>query len=847
MRRLQLPGGAVLVLSVSLVLLSGSSANAVGPRVARLDPYLRRAAILAHQLDTPSTRARAMAHLRQLDHTVALEPDATPPAAVVRVAGHPSRNALSAIGAELVSHGAASRLVRVPLRALERLSALSGVRFVEAQARVRPRLDISVPLTGAQALHESDPTVTGAGVVYGSIDDGIDIRHPTFRNPDGTTRVEAFWDVCDESGDPPPGFEDFGGTLYTAEDINAELEGRNRFPHVDFGGHGTMTGGIGAGNGAGGEYVGMAPEAAIVVVAIFGLDAMGTCENSNVANDFGGGSSVVSEGARFIEWWAGDRPFVVNMSIGDHVGPHDGSSLLDRDLEEIATSAPGRALVAAAGNEAEGGVHAGVLLPADGQVFGIDAAGQFGYDGSVEIWYPADAQVEVRVRQGETCGRPVDKGEDWLADAYYVDNARDGVDARNGDNAALVEMYGDIQPAGDEELCTTACDAFTQRCGGDPFGAAGACFARCVSAWDAERVDCVENYVPRRGNGCNSTFYRCLAVSFTVELRAVGDEPVRVDLYGAGFATAIDAPGPDMTIGEPASSHGTIATAAFVHRGGQLAQGSLGDLTDYSSHGPLRDGRSKPEIAAPAELVTSAMADGYDPFGVTTSDDGLWMTLSGGTSAASPHAAGAVALLLQEHPEATLEAIHEALGRGADADSHTDTPPNDGWGWGKLRVDRALTALQDVPTDADGDGFGDAAEGGLDCDDSSAEVGPRIGEIVGNGKDDDCDGEIDEPLPEGGFFERFDPVCPDEVSVDGGTDGGPAASDAGPDGSVDVDAGDGEQDGGTTLPPGKHARGGGCSCRTAPVDGSEDFGLLAGLGLALALAASRRRRAPSDQ
>jgi subtilisin family serine protease len=834
----------------------GLAAVALGPGtvtasptepVARLDPYLARAAALAAAPNTPSAAPGARAGLARLDRIVGLDLSADPPAAIVRVAGRPTDRALARIGARRISRGHVTELVWVRLRDLPALAALPGVVAVESLGRLERRLDVAGPLVGATALHAADPSVTGAGVVYGSIDDGIDIRHPTFRNPDGTTRVEAFWDVCDESGRPPPGFEELGGTLYTREDIDAALAGdEDSFPHVDFGGHGTMTGAIGAGSGNDGEYVGMAPGAAIVVVVIpLAGGPLDSCENQDIGL-FGSVDSLISEPARFIEATAADRPFVINMSLGEHLGPHDGTSLLDTELEAIATAAPGRALVAAAGNEGRGGLHAGVLLPADGTIYDLNFGGGFDDGAALELWYPPDAQIEVRVRQASDCVPFVPTSEEELGDVYYIDNARLGVDARNGDHVAFVEAWGDLAPAaGDAVTCTAACEAFSERCDGDPFGAEGACIEDCVAGWSVERVQCVTDFVPRRGRGCNGTFRECLAVRATLELRAAGGGDVRVDVYATGLATAVAGEEAAMTIGGPASSRGVIAVGAFVHRaeaGQWPADGALGDITDYSSQGPMRDGRTKPEIAAPAELITSALATGNEPFGVEVSDDGFWMTTSGGTSAASPGVAGAIALLLEVHPELDLAAIHEAIALGALEDGRTGGVPNDAWGWGKLQIERSLATLEDAREDADGDGFGAVLTGGLDCDDATAGVHPRAAELGGNDIDDDCDGDVDEPLPSIGFFPRSEPVCADELPPDAGVDAGEPTVDAGEVPEADA----GADDGGTATPDaapdsrGGVTGGGGCSCRVAPAS-DRDAEVRWLLGVALGLAGAWRR------
>lgn len=62
-------------------------------------------------------------------------------------------------------------------------------------------------------------------------------------------------------------------------------------------------------------------------------------------------------------------------------------------------------------------------------------------------------------------------------------------------------------------------------------------------------------------------------------------------------------------------------------------------------------------------------------------------------------------------------------------------------------IDRCIEETQsceNVPRDVDGDGDPDWACGGTDCDDTDPTVAGTFDEICGNGKDDDCDGQIDE-------------------------------------------------------------------------------------------------------
>jgi len=91
-----------------------------------------------------------------------------------------------------------------------------------------------------------------------------------------------------------------------------------------------------------------------------------------------------------------------------------------------------------------------------------------------------------------------------------------------------------------------------------------------------------------------------------------------------------------------------------------------GEIAYYSSRGPTADGRVKPDIT------------GVD--GVTTLVNGGFL----GTSAAAPHAAGAVALMMGREPDLSNEEVSQALRQ--EAMDLGETGPDNTYGWGKMRL-----------------------------------------------------------------------------------------------------------------------------------------------------------------
>ncbi|MEU6074063.1 S8 family serine peptidase [Micromonospora sp. NPDC047074] len=119
---------------------------------------------------------------------------------------------------------------------------------------------------------------------------------------------------------------------------------------------------------------------------------------------------------------------------------------------------------------------------------------------------------------------------------------------------------------------------------------------------------------------------------------------------GKLFVVAAGNHGPrPFTLGTPSTADAALSVAN-VSTGDALAEGS--------SRGPrLGDRAVKPDIAAPGTAIVAARSAGVHPNGSDVIDD--WYLRAGGTSMASPHVAGAAAIVAGQHPEwdaATLKA-----------------------------------------------------------------------------------------------------------------------------------------------------------------------------------------------
>ncbi|MGZ8450230.1 MAG: S8 family serine peptidase, partial [Candidatus Deferrimicrobiaceae bacterium] len=137
---------------------------------------------------------------------------------------------------------------------------------------------------------------------------------------------------------------------------------------------------------------------------------------------------------------------------------------------------------------------------------------------------------------------------------------------------------------------------------------------------------------------------------------------------------------------EPANGANVIAVGSFRSKTGGGAPGTLG-ISAFSSTGPTRDGRTKPDVAAPGEVIYSARSSQatFPPSEIVPGNDRY--AILAGTSMAVPHGTGVAALVWESNLLLTGAQMRERLRRTADA---VGASPNTTWGFGRVNALRAV-------------------------------------------------------------------------------------------------------------------------------------------------------------
>jgi endonuclease G len=323
-----------------------------------------------------------------------------------------------------------------------------------------------------------------------------------------------------------------------------------------------------------------------------------------------------------------DKPVVVNLSQGMNAGAHDGKSALEIAFDEFANGGrkPGRVVVKSAGNERGKRGHSKLTVPKGG-------ADKLGWKcppqssrAQIELWWNSANKYKFQLTS------PSGDLSEW------IDRANP---ASKGPAAKFQMNFVERHPDNGDSLLKIVVDNG---------------FSATESEW---KLTIVAVDVPAKGD-----------IHAWVERG-----PFPPPGYRPTEFTNHDSE--EMTLSIPGTSHSVITVAA-IDAADPIMVG------DFSSYGPTRDNREKPDIAAPGVQVKAALRD-----------SGKGVVAMDGTSMAAPHVTGAIALLLSKMartggPIPTASQIGAVLRQKTLNYSSQWTP---GQGYGVLDVAALLDAF----------------------------------------------------------------------------------------------------------------------------------------------------------
>ena len=280
-------------------------------------------------------------------------------------------------------------VVTLPESEIKAYSAREQIEFIEKPKRLYFETLQAREASCILPVQAGGNGLTGKGILVGVVDSGVDFFHPDFRNEDGSSRILRLWDQSIH-GNPPEGYT--RGTEYTKEDIDkalalGETEGRRLVPSRDVSGHGTAVLGIAAGNGTVSEGVnrGVAYESDLLVVK------MGNAgENSfpRTTELMEGIDYLIRQAVRM------GRPIAINISFGNNYGSHQGDSLLETYISNVANV--GRSVICVgSGNNGNDRIHtAGKLQQGQSEIVEM-SIGAYETTLNLQLWKAYADEIEI--------------------------------------------------------------------------------------------------------------------------------------------------------------------------------------------------------------------------------------------------------------------------------------------------------------------------------------------------------------------------------------------------------------------------------------------------------------------
>lgn len=341
-----------------------------------------------------------------------------------------------------------------------------------------------------------------------------------------------------------------------------------------------------------------------------------------------------------------NMPCVINLSLGTHEGTHTADDTFNQIVDQLITDVgeQGHIIVWAAGNEGGWAMHATNQTKTNGSVdFDIDYTRGTLY---VDLWYTNQEVLPIEILKDGSALQVAMTSNDYSSLNFAITHSTKGSERR-------VQLS----------------------------------FSSYFSA----------NYTIRLGATAVPTFVDAYLLNPDVNNDSVIDDTF-TSLTDRQTVSTFCAQTKSISVGAMVSrtsytnQYGAITSDASKH---------IGEICDFSSTGPTRDGQKKPDFAAPGAFIISAkghdaqLDNAYAAYIINSN-----YLVEQGTSMAAPFVTGLVALLLQKEPDLTVDEVRQKIIAGVTSSTYKSNPGiwDDAYGYGIVDASFLLNTQPDKPT-----------------------------------------------------------------------------------------------------------------------------------------------------
>ncbi len=608
----------------------------------KFSPNIRMISMLKSEVDGLSVRFRSLSKTKTVEQNSYVN-------AFIRLKDGADLDSLEAAGVIVNSKVNNIVTAMIPIDSVSRLGQIANVKRVEMGIPVFMRMNkarIAANVDSVILGKDLNQGYKGKGVVVGVVDNGFQYGHVSFYNSTrDTLRVKRVWDQNLNTGTEPTNYA-YGSEFKTSSAIlSAAYDNKTET-------HATHVAGIAAGGDMQNSYYGVAPEADLVFVSY-----------SSTSN------TGILDGIKYVYDYATDvsKPAVVNLSLGSHIGPHDGTSTFDQACDEL--QGAGRLLVGAAGNEGADSLYIHKSFTSSTDTLKT----LYAYADTTEqvvlsdIWSGVGQSYKVAVGIYDTSTKKYIYKSEFI-EANTTGSIYYKVSKSTTNPAAI---YGYLYVGTELNADNNKSNAYVQSELNNLSSNQHVCVfitasSGYVDAW-SETYYCAFN--PQKLSGWTTGS----SSSSVGEIGGTGNKIISV----GAFSTK--------------NRFTNISSQSY-----SFSSLTVGDIAYFSSKGPTADGRVKPDIAAPGALIASSFSsavantssNSYLRVGQTTFNAATYYYgIMQGTSMASPFVAGVLATWLQANPKLTPADVRSIFQQTAINDSYTGTVNATGsntWGYGKI-------------------------------------------------------------------------------------------------------------------------------------------------------------------